>query len=343
MHRSIRREQWQGEPRPKDFIVTSQGNNPAIRRTFEDLTAKNLQNIFANHKGSVLDALKNHAGVATTYRENFVSLQYTANDGTTQYVRYDLTLPEDMMLFAELQAAFSFVTVLKSPDASLLVKDDFPDFYSISFNSVTKLTEKYGRHSTQVIGALYLLDKSIPLLHDHFSKLYPNRLLSEVVFLGSHPSSLSANNPDKKPLMSILNRLMPSQHFFDSGLFPSLYIHGADERHQDYCDILNLQLKENDIGFQVFCLESRSGINALGREEAPIFLTQSSVGYRANSDQPVYSKDVAKYQIVLWISLILLFFTIWVVYSLAFMSFKKDTLIYSTFNPKWENREAKRK
>jgi len=328
-------------PENMDFIVTSQGSNPTIRRTFEDLTAHNLQNIFANQEG-VLNMLETEAGVKAEYRGGFISLQYAGNDGGNQYVRYDLTLPEDMMLFAELQAALSLVKVLNSPDSAELVQDDSPDFFSMSFNSITPLTEKYGRHSIQVIGALYLLDKTIPLIVDKFSKLYPNRLLSEVVLLGSHPSSVSTNNPDKRPLLAILNRLLPSQNFFESGLFPSLYVHGVDEKQSDgdYCKILDMQLKEEETGYQVFCLPSRPNVNILERQ-TPVFLTQSSVSYRA-AETPVYYQDVAKYQIVLWISLLLIFSLVYIVYSLAFMNFKKDTLIYSTFNPKWENREAKR-
>jgi len=327
-------------PKHMDFIVTSKGNNPVIRKSFEDITANNLRNVFANDQNSVLDMLANHAGVEVEYREDFVSLKYPGSNGATQYVRYDLTLPEDMLLFGELQASFSLINGLNSPDVTSLVQDGVPDFYSISFTSVTPLTEKYGRHSTQVLGALYLLDKTIPHIVDRFSLLYPSRLLSEVVLLGSHPSSLSVNNPDKKPLISILNRLLPSQDFFDSGLFPSLYVHETDERQsdQDYCEILDLQLKKEDTGFQVFCLPSRPNVNSLERQ-SPVFFTQASVSYRA-ADVDVYYDDVAKYQIALWMTIILFFTAFFSFYQVAYMNFKKDTIIYSTFNPKWENREA---
>jgi len=330
-------------PENMDFIVTSQGSNPAIRRTFEDLTAKNLRNVFSE-EDNVLKTLEKHVGVEAKYREGFVSLHYPAKDGNTHYVRYDLTLPEDMMLFAELQSAFSLIKVLNSQDSASLVQDNYPDFFSVSLSSVTSLTEKYGRHSAQVIGAFYLLDKSIPLILDGFSKLYPNRLLSEIVLLGSHPSTLSSNNPDKRPLLSILERLLPSQNFFEKGLFPSLYIQASDEKQsgEDFCEILNLQLKEEQTGFQMFCLPSRPTLNTLERQQPPVFITQAASSMAYQQDTQVTYDDVAKYQIVLWISLLMLFTTIYVVYSLAFMSFKKDTIIYSTFNPKWENREAKR-
>jgi len=359
-------------PKNMDFVVASSGDNPGIRKAFEDLTANNLQLIFEKHQNSILDSF----ATETKYREGFVSLQYTSNDGSTQYVRYDLTLPQDMKLFAEIQGAYSLATALKSSDAKTLVQDDFPDFYSIAFTSVTGLTEKYGRHSVQVVGALYLLDKTVRIIHDQFSKLYPNHLLSEIVLLGSHPSSLSANNPDKRPLISILNRLLPSQNFFDSGLFPSLYIHGTDERPDgDYCEVLNLQLKEQNTGFEVFCLPSRPSVQVLGRavleQSIPVFAPAEIIsvgdenGAVLEQSIPVFAPaelisvadenggtsdengaptddDVAKYQIVLWISLLMFFLTVYTVYSMAYMNFKKDTIIYSTFNPNWENREARR-
>jgi len=326
-----------------NFIVTSQGNNPAIRGTFEDLTANNIRQIFASHQNSILDSFQEEI----KYREGFVSLEYTSDDGTTQYVRYDLTLPQHMLLFAELQGAYSLVNTLKSPNVKTLVEDDFPDFYSISFTSVNSLTEKYGRHSVEVIGALYLFDKTVKIIHDHFSKLYPHRLLSEMVLLGSHPSSLSVNNPDKRPLFSILNRLLPSQNFFDSGLFPSLYIRGTTEKlDENYCEILNLQLKEEEIGFEVYCLPTRPTVHFL-EQSIPVSFAEKStmnsyVDEEDDDEVTVTDADVRKYQIVLWISLLMFFITLFTVYKMAFMTFKKDTLIYSTFNPNWENREARR-
>lgn len=328
-------------PVEKDFIVTSQGSNPGIRRAFEDLTADKLKNMFA--KGNnVLNWLKDHKNVQTKYREGFVSLKYLTNDRNTQYVRYDLTLPEDMMLFSELQAAHLLLQVLKSPVPLSFVQDDSPDFYTLSFNSLTPLIEKYGRHSPQVIGGLHLLDNTIPLIIKGFSQLYPKRLLSEVILLGSHPSSLSVNNPDKRPLLSMLNRLLPSKNFFEAGLFPSIYIDGTEEKqsNEEYCKMLDRQLKQEETGFKAYCLPSRQKLTSMS-QKIPLFLSQSVTTYAKASSDVVTYNDVAKYQIVLWISLLMLFTTIYVVYSLAFMNFKKDTLIYSTFNPKWENRAAR--
>jgi len=336
-------------PETMDYLVTANGDddleNLVIKKAIEDLTAKQIRNDLENAQDSVLNLLSN-AGVDIKYREGFVSLHYTAKDKTQQYVRYDLTLPEDVRLFSELHSSYTLIKALDSPDVKKLVQDDFPDFYSISFSSIRSLTEKYGRHSAQVIGALYLLDKTIPLVVDHFSMLYPNRLLSEVVLLGSHQTTLSENNPDKRPLISIFNRLLPSQDFFNSGLFPSFYIDGADEKQsiENYCKILDLQLKEEETGFHLFCLPTHNVKNL--EKRIPRLLVEESnytgtSGYYNSASDVTYA-DVNKYQIVLWISLLMIFTTVFTVYSLAYMSFKKDTLIYSTFNPKWENREAKR-
>jgi hypothetical protein len=58
----------------------------------------------------------------------------------------------------------------------------------------------------------------------------------------------------------------------------------------------------------------------------------------------VYSNttvNVFRYQIVLWLSILLALAVIFAAYALAFMTFKKDTLLYSTFNPNWEDRKRK--
>jgi hypothetical protein len=61
--------------------------------------------------------------------------------------------------------------------------------------------------------------------------------------------------------------------------------------------------------------------------------------------QPVYTypndDELQRYQIVLWFSIIIAFVVIAAVYSLAFMSFKKDTMLYSSFNPNWEDRKRR--
>ncbi len=48
--------------------------------------------------------------------------------------------------------------------------------------------------------------------------------------------------------------------------------------------------------------------------------------------------DLERYQIVLWFSVGIAVVAVAAVYQLAFMSFKKDTMLYSSFNPNWEGK-----
>jgi len=312
-------------PNKLDFKVSSTGN-VAIKNALRELTAMQIRFYFESREDSILNLLRNHAGIDIKYNEGFISLRYASKDGTQQEAHFDLSLPEDMCLFSELQSSYSLVKVLHSPDVAPLIHDDFPDFFAISFKSIDSLAEKYGQHSTRVIGALYVLDRTIPLLFDRFSRLYPNRLLSEIVLFGSHPNTLSVDNSHRKELISLFNR----KEVF-TGLFPSLYIPlGIDKTFSSELE---------RIGFELFSFPSSAKSMPYA---VPVsrYLTETSNQNTASGN--VTSAEVAKYQIVLWTSILLAFVTVFAVYSLAYMTFKKDTLIYSTFNPKWETRQANR-
>ena len=51
--------------------------------------------------------------------------------------------------------------------------------------------------------------------------------------------------------------------------------------------------------------------------------------------------DIQRYQIALWVSIGLVVIALSAAYSLAFMEFKKDTILYSSFNPNWEERKRR--
>lgn len=54
---------------------------------------------------------------------------------------------------------------------------------------------------------------------------------------------------------------------------------------------------------------------------------------------PSSNADASRYHIVLWLSLGGVMALVWATYALAFMPFKKDADLYSTFNPNWEHRK----
>ena len=51
--------------------------------------------------------------------------------------------------------------------------------------------------------------------------------------------------------------------------------------------------------------------------------------------------DIQRYQIALWVSILLVVIALSAAYTLAFMEFKKDTILYSSFNPNWEERKRR--
>ena len=51
--------------------------------------------------------------------------------------------------------------------------------------------------------------------------------------------------------------------------------------------------------------------------------------------------EIQRYQIALWTSILLVVIALAAAYSLAFMEFKKDTILYSSFNPNWEERKRR--
>jgi len=56
----------------------------------------------------------------------------------------------------------------------------------------------------------------------------------------------------------------------------------------------------------------------------------------SNSTQVV---TVQHFQIFLWTSILLVVVLLWALCAMCNMTIKKDPLIYSTFNPKWEDRK----
>jgi len=208
--------------------------------------------------------------------------------------------------------------------------------YIISFASLTPLIEKYGRSSAEFIGAIYLLDHSIPKILLSFNNLYSGRMVTEIILLGAHPSV--RQSVDTRSIFSHLNRLLPNKR--DITLYyPSLYINTESSRLDDICHVLSIELHHYD--FQVYCpavADSNTYANTmlLATDLSNVRL-QGYTNYSSNND----TMTVQHYQLRMWISILMVLFTLAAVYSLAFMTFKKDTLLYSTFNPNWEDRSRR--
>jgi len=273
-------------------------------------TQEKLMADLADSQTSVLTSLDGDLGASVTGSK--VTLNYRS-EGEVISATYDLSAPEDRALFAELQYAHTLAGRLKSEDQlNALVNDDIPDFYAVTFASLPALAKKYG-HGPQAIGGAKLIDAALPPLVKNFQSLYPQRLVAEVVLLGK--------NADQSGLEEV-TRAFPQMA---ADYYPNFYVENS--RKNKVCDDMTSKLAPKDIA--VYCPN-------------PDLYTFSllAVDQSTNYTSPT-SQQIELYQIVVWWSIGAVFVTVWVVYTLGWMTFKKDTFLYSTFNPNWEDRKRR--
>jgi hypothetical protein len=339
-----------------------------------NLSMSQLSAQLADQDSSVLEELSSRTGLKATYSKKRgqspkVTVTYSDEDGNSPKVTFDLSVDANRALFAELQYFYTLGSTLEqTARLKQMVDDDVPDLYAISMASVKGVMNKYGHMSPEYAGALHVTDAAVRMLLNKFQSLYPNSLFSQVMLYGSRPAQ-----PDPRPLLEDIQRLLPNQDGVSSmseylQYFPSLYIQGARTVDQDTCQTLNRQLNEK-FGFSAYCPynSKESGVAAhagLKTEElkqdatsAPTdpILPVPSVNAKAKTTKPSSTssatvgapvdaptqEDIARYQIVLWFSIAFALVLLFSTYALAFMSFKKDTLLYSTFNPNWEDRKKR--
>ncbi len=68
-------------------------------------------------------------------------------------------------------------------------------------------------------------------------------------------------------------------------------------------------------------------------------LSTSSLSSSTSNSTVVTMNDIGRYQIALWTTVLLIVTVIATVYSLMYMDLKRDTLLYSKFNPNWAGRK----
>lgn len=277
----------------------------------------------AGGPNSVLTALSTpESGVVAQYDPTgVVTLNYKVN-GELQTASFDMSSPEDLHLLAELQM---FHMALQDSYASSqdrqLASDSVPDLYAFSYSGVDGLVSKYGQGSPQFVAALRLMDASVPVFLNQLSLSYNKRIMSQVLLLGS------SSSPDVAQLTELVQKVMPGMKV-EQDLLPALYL---KDRTSTYliCQKLTQAAAESQSDFSVHCPKD---VTHHARR-----LLQVSPGAAAAPT----ADDIGRYQIMVWLSIMLAFTVIAAAYSLGFMSFKKDTLLYSTFNPKWEDRKTK--
>jgi hypothetical protein len=200
------------------------------------------------------------------------------------------------------------------------VSDDVPDFYAVTFTSMTGLIEKYGRNSPQVEAGARLFDATLPQVVSKFQSLYPNRLVTEVVLMGSS----QANDAS---VVAEVNALFPQVNA--AAYYPNIYLDKSSKDVAKTCEHMASKLNTKNIA--VYC----PAVNLYS-----FSLMSSSTDNSTNSTSPT-QQQIETYQIVVWWSIGAAFVTVWAVYVLGWMAFKKDTFLYSTFNPNWEDRKRR--
>eukprot|EP00462_Mataza_sp_D1_P025472 CAMPEP_0175131504 /NCGR_PEP_ID=MMETSP0087-20121206/6579_1 /TAXON_ID=136419 /ORGANISM="Unknown Unknown, Strain D1" /LENGTH=571 /DNA_ID=CAMNT_0016413801 /DNA_START=24 /DNA_END=1739 /DNA_ORIENTATION=+ len=270
-----------------------------------------------------------------------VTVSFQDQKGGTQKVVFDLHVDEDRKFFSELQGVHSIGMSIGSQDAEAFIQDNVPDLYSVTLTGYTALIEKYGRASTEAAAALHMLDNAVPMFVEHFSSHYPGRFFSQIVLMGSHSSTTAV---DKRALFAKCQELVPGNNV--ASTFPSMFLAGENKNH--VCTSISMALSK-EFAFQAFCPSVSLVTPSFNAQTHARFLQQRNL--RAGAPSPAkltatptttYTHDeVATYQIVLWLSILMTFALFFAVIALCCMDFKKDPLLYSTYNPKWENRKNK--
>jgi len=272
--------------------------------------------------------------VVATEEHDLVKVSFPTTWGNGQETAtFDLQSLADYTFLAEIQFLFSLPNNLET--TTLL--DNNPDLFTLTVASITGLVEKYGRDSQEVRAGLNLLDAALPKIVNKFSSLYDastTPIISQIVLLGSHPSSLQS--ADIRDVLEAIDHVMPTQEGIKE-FFPSLYVENAKAIRLCESESEALNLAVAPFGFSVYCPWMPEARNTLSS-----FTAMSLFQQQNNSNTTgVTSDQVQNYQVALWMSIIMVFILLWIVYSTAGMNFKKDTLLYGTFNPNWEDRKRR--
>lgn len=295
-----------------------------LPRTKEDLLA-----IFEQQSSeNLLWVLgENKKGAVAVDSANSQVTVLVGGDDNGEHVVLDLSSKVELDLLLELQSFHMLAKSLGSSTHPLhaLVKDDAPDVYFGTFSALVPLTEKHGAGSSKMKAARQLLDASVVLFVRSWAQLYEGKVLAEVVALGSPANMVDA--------LHKVQELAPELRGNAADYFPAVYAPSSSS--SSLCQRVQAGLKGTS--FEVLCAPAGSthGRSLLQQTDSP------TAAPTANPE-PVVGDDARNtYQIMVWVSVAGAFTVLFAFYSTAFMGFKKDTLLYSSFNPKWDDRKTK--
>lgn len=259
-------------------------------------------------------------------------------------IQFNLNNKADRTFFAELQYVHALPQKLKSlHDVAKKLNDKHQDFISVSFASITSLIETHGREAEQVKGALQLLDAAYPSFMASYASLFnkPASHMQSLILLGSHKSVL--DNKDNRQVMKTIAHIVGQSESEVQQHFPNIYMKQHKKNAQKACAQLNKELYA--LGYFAFCpheahsfvsMDATAFTNSTGGNSS----SGNSSGGNSTYKYPT-GAQVRTYQIVLWLCILLVFVIYSAVYALAYMDFKKDTMLYSSFNPNWEDRKRR--
>jgi len=274
--------------------------------------------------------------VSVSIRQDQVTVAFPSTWGTgNDETSFDLQAKADYAFFAELQYMYELPGLLSSNG---LQSDNSPDLISLTAASLTGLIEKYGRESQEVRAAMHILNAALPKILNKYYTLYDDGVIGEVVLLGSHAASFQTS--DTRELLQALSSIMPKQDGIKD-YFPSLYLDDTTATRLCSSEHEVLPLTVQPYGYSVYCPWLSLATRKTSFAIHPYVLMASSGAARNSTNSTVTDSDIQIFQVVLWISIIMAYALYWAIYTIGFMSFKKDTLLYSTFNPGWEDRKRR--
>ena len=245
---------------------------------------------------------------------------------------YSLETEECAEFFAELVFVDHLLHQLQdAPALAELVADQYPDSYAITLSALRGVREKFGERSPQFLVAVRLLDSAVPAIVDRVAAMYGNSVVAEVVVLGAERHVLGAS------VVAAVERVLPTEA--SDEFFPAIYTRPGTDAALVCASLKHEFADDKDV--QVLCAPAAAHATAQGAQliasESRVFQTMG-VGAAAT---PVTDADIAIYQIVLWTSILLVLVVVGVVYGLLGMENKRDSMLYSRFNPNWADRKRR--
>lgn len=294
------------------------------------LSKETLMQALNSDDSTVLSSLSSSQSISARVNGQVVSV-----DSPVGSASFDLSDPEDYKFFSELQYAYSMPAVVgQDPVLQALVMDDVPDYYALSFASLSTLGAKYGTTSAKFATAATLVDACLPSIMGRFQALYPDRLVSEVVLPASASSHSAAAGTSAAIEASAT--LLQSSASAVSKHFPQLTVSDSS-----LCSHLSQGLKQ--VGYTAYCPQQQQQ-GSVGQIQALSLdaydLDGPEYPYPGNNSNP-NSEEIMVFQISLWVSLGLIFSTTAATCCLCNMEYKKDPLIYGNFNPDWSSRKRR--